>query len=243
MKKAVEELRRAEPTFVNSVRAKVAPVHALDFQEHLKRLAAHAEKHDRRVDDANANPSWSEQGRAQERASAGEDLRRDVAALVEAYSGTLDRRRADGLAALIAKVTPRAPSDPGERIALELTYREIRDSVKLLTPADRDMVFEHSNDPVVTAALSTGVVLSRTSPTAVPQFVPLISPAKVAAKLAARARAAAGSEAVGELESFELMSGAYRALAGFVIGAIQDSGPRPSKPVDARTGKPVTTGA
>lgn len=83
--------------------------------------------------------------------------------------------------------------------------------------------------------------MERAAPGALPALVPFVDPAVIAAARIARAKAAAGSEATAEMEAWEHLADAYRALAGFVVSAMEEDtdAPKPPRFKDARTGAPI----
>lgn len=243
-KKAVEAFNQAWPTFKGGVRAKVPPSIADGFEEKVTTLRSIAEAYDKRTAAADGSASLSETGRAKERAAAREDARPALAAFVDSTAGVLDKRREDALAALVARVAVKPPSDPAERIAFESWASRFLESLQppLATRAERNHVLENAKDPRVIAAIeNAGPVSERAAPGALPAVVPFVDPQVVAAARMARAKAAASPEAMTEMEAWEHLAGAYRALTGFVVSAMEEDTDAPTPPrfVDPRTGAPV----
>jgi hypothetical protein len=140
-----------------------------------------------------------------------------VTALDEKTVGVL-RTRIASMAARLANVDFRRPTDPGERIAYEIRLGEIRDEVRERKPMERTLIYMRATDPLVLDALES-------APPVLPEegymLIPFVDPERVRARRAERARAS-NPELAKEMSDLEDLASAYEALIESIRRSIHE---------------------
>jgi hypothetical protein len=143
------------------------------------------------LDAAAANRDLSPDGRSATKARVAASALATLAAIETTTIKTLTERAASLEQALLAKVTYTPPTDPGERLALEMRLREVRDQLRQLPMEERANVYRTTTDPLALAAIDTATpTLSAPRPDGSRRMEPFIDPAERTAAALARAEAA-----------------------------------------------------
>lgn len=129
------------------------------------------------------------------RANARREVAAKAHAKLNAIEATTIKNLSDRAATLeraaLAKVTLAPPKDPADRLAFELTMREIRDQLRGLSATERAQVYLTTSDPMTLAAMDTApMTLTPARPDGSRRLEPFVDPETRAAGLVARAEQA-----------------------------------------------------
>jgi hypothetical protein len=168
-----------------------------------------------------ADRDLSADGRQNRLRALAAETRAAVAAFVGSTAAVLDKRREDGLAAILKNVQAPRPTDPAEALRQELRFQEIRAELRHLPRETLTMLLESPDTPqeVVSALLTAPPIAERAAPGAIPSLRPFVDPTAVRRATVARARSLS-PDAAAELDSFEALADGYRQLAAFVETAV-----------------------
>lgn len=186
----------------------------------LNQVFAAADTFNAEMDASSIDPTLTPAGRA---TVAGKTTTSALAALdaISAETQKLTTRATAIETALRAKVAHVAPTNPADRIAYESQLREIRDSLRGLSAAERLHVYRSSNDPLVLAAVESAPMVINANRT---RLEPFLDPAEIATAIMARAEAADPATAQ-TLEETRSLAEVYRLAVGSVRAEINDAIP------------------
>lgn len=221
------ELAKALTTQYTTTLARKNKDRAMGFEETLNtKLVQRVERYYTDAEEIRSSRDYTPEKKTKDLLKNATAFLEDLKQFESSTADVLDTRSKTIEATLFKKAAFKKPSDPAERISLEMRQREVRDELRNLGSQTEIIgaYLSATDDEVIDAFESAPPRLTKADKNSIPVLAPFLDPERVNAARIERARRIDPAQA-GELDDFREMEGMFRAATNMVRQAVIEEVP------------------